>query len=63
MKNAALLFLLLILSSCNFFEAKKISSEEILNDTFEKELQRVIVHGLLHLSGYKASTVEERIID
>lgn len=32
MKNAALLFLLLILSSCNFFEAKKISSEEILNE-------------------------------
>ena len=32
MKNAALLFFFLILTSCNFFEAKKISSEEILNE-------------------------------
>jgi probable rRNA maturation factor len=31
-------------------------------NTFEKELRRVVVHGLLHLAGYDHKTAKERVI-
>jgi len=35
---------------------------EYYNCTFEEELQRVMVHGILHLCGYKDKKNEEKII-
>lgn len=32
------------------------------NQSFEKELHRVMIHGILHLMGYKDSTAEEKAI-
>lgn len=38
----------------------KVNAEEY-NVSFEEELHRVIVHGVLHLLGYKDKTKEEKI--
>jgi rRNA maturation RNase YbeY len=34
----------------------------VLNNSFENELMRVVVHGLLHLIGYGDSTQEELVV-
>ena len=36
------------------------SNSKDFNTTFENELHRVIIHGVLHLLGYKDSTTEEQ---
>jgi len=40
----------------------KRNSAEISGNDFEKELQRVIVHGLLHLIGYKDRSKDEKAL-
>ncbi len=39
----------------------KVNAEKF-NTTFENELHRVIIHGVLHLCGYKDKDKEERVI-
>lgn len=36
------------------------SNSEYFKTEFSKELQRVVIHGMLHLSGYKDSKISER---
>lgn len=43
-----------------FVSLQRISDNaSTLSNSFEKELQRVIAHGILHLCGYKDKTEEE----
>ncbi|MBK3516597.1 rRNA maturation RNase YbeY [Carboxylicivirga marina] len=36
------------------------SNSEMFNTSYETELKRVVIHGVLHLLGFKDSTVEEK---
>jgi rRNA maturation RNase YbeY len=37
-----------------------IENSEKFNSTFDEELRRVMVHGILHLCGYKDKKIEEK---
>ena len=37
-----------------------LENGELYKDTFEKELNRVMIHGVLHYMGYKDKTTEEK---
>ena len=46
------------LSLLNIFKENKITYKTI----FAKELQRVMIHGVLHLIGYKDSSEKEKAV-
>ena len=37
-------------------------NSEIVNTTFDSELHRVMIHGVLHMMGYKDKTKKELLI-
>ena len=50
-----------LISSDIFISIDRVlENSQLLNVTYNRELQRVIIHGLLHLSGYEDDTPEKR---
>jgi len=50
-----------LISSDIFISIDRVlENSQLLNVSYNRELQRVIIHGLLHLSGYEDDTPEKR---